>query len=408
MSERKLRHFPVALLLIVLPLQMFLLIVVAQPGPSTPIKILNVGSPSEVEAGQSFTVSVAVEYSFPSLNQVSIGILDYDSGSSAGGSSPQSDTLSGVGSKTYSFTIVALSNPVNWHLSAVVFYLSNNQWLQGDGREFWITVKPGAGPSIVSLSYGHYYAKVPREFQEKAMQWIKDVNDHSYPVMVETLGFQPTIDFYIVEFKQLQTAGGYYAGVETIDGYTGGHIVLHIDGLKFLQSFPDDLAYGLTYETIHGFLEPVKHPPYTSRRTVLDWDESFDIIFEVEVLARLNLPKYVKELHDVFYPMKEFRYFAVLWDIREDFGWGPFQEFFRQYASSAVDDNTLCYYLSTAANADLSPYFRRHNISISEEYVIPEISPMTLSIFLFVTVSVAVYLMKWRYRDASRVKDYRH
>ena len=230
------------------------------------------------------------------------------------------------------------------------------------------TLRVAIGSEIVAFSYGHYYVKVPRELRDRAMQWVKDVNDHTYPVMVQVLGFQPSIDFYIVEFAQLQTAGGYYDGVKTVDGHTGGHIVLHFDTLKTLRPFPDDLAYGLTYETIHGFLEPLKHSPYTRERTVLDWDESFDIIFEAEVLARLELWTYVNELYRVFYPMKEFRYFAVLWDIRKDLGWSPFQKLFVMIAQQGhlpVNDDTLCYYLSVAANSDVSPYFKKHGLQTS-------------------------------------------
>ena len=195
-----------------------------------------------------------------------------------------------------------------------------------------------------------------------------NVNDYAYPVLVDVLGFEPKINQYVVEFKDIDIAG-YYDGIRTIDGVTGGHIVLDIDLLDNLRDYPNDLEGGLVYETIHGFLQPLKFRETWDKRTILAIDESFDIIFEVEAADRLGLNEFKKNLYDWFYPSSSGQiFFAALWDIREDFGWAPFLKFFKLLDESATplvteeDNEALCEYLSEVAGEDLSEYFIKHGL----------------------------------------------
>jgi len=234
------------------------------------------------------------------------------------------------------------------------------------------SVKP-AQAQIVNFSYGHYYAKCPPEYESVARRWVEDVNDYAYPVMVEVLGFQPQINQYIVEFK-LAGGAGYYDGVNTIDGVTGGHIVLDLGLLETLPVYPDDLVGGLAYETIHGFLMPFKFPPYVSEITVLNWDESFDIIFEVELASRLGLESFVDILYNGFYSVEAFKHFGVLWDIWFQYGWTPIQKLFqtikdRDPTFLPTTTLKLCYDLSMLADANLAPVFRIKDLNIPYDFL---------------------------------------
>jgi len=232
----------------------------------------------------------------------------------------------------------------------------------------------GQTNDMTSFSYGHYYVKVPQTYLRTAERWVKDVNDHSYPEMIKVLGKEPEINFYIVEFTHIDIPGvaGYYDGVKTVDGYTGGHIVLDLGLLRNLPSYPDDLFGGLTYETIHGFLMTYKFPPYTPRRTVLDWDESFDILFEAELMDRLGLGKYSRDLEAAFYKDKMF---AVIWDIRQACGWRVFQNLFTGIDAAKsdqsktyllpVDVQSLSDLLSAYCEKDLTEIFRIHGYDVN-------------------------------------------
>jgi hypothetical protein len=213
---------------------------------------------------------------------------------------------------------------------------------------------------IVTFTYGHYFVICPSEYKQKAQGWVRDANDGAYAVMGDVLGYYPEVDSYIVEFKDSPYAG-YYDGVKTIRGVTGGYIILDLGLLDTLEQYPDNLFGGLVYETIHGFLDPHK------RHYVLKRSEDFDIIFEVELLDRLGLQWAVTQLYDTWYPGD--RDFSICWDIREQYGWRYFQHFFRALEDrghpSVDDDDDWCYYMSLFVGEDLTDIFENHDRSIS-------------------------------------------
>jgi len=99
--------------------------------------------------------------------------------------------------------------------------------------------------------------------------------------MVEILSFSPEIDKYIIEFISDKTkSAGWYDGIRTVDDFEGGHIVFQTDILQTdaCRPYPTNLEGGLVYETIHGFLQPLKFRAQWRQRTILAVDESFDIL----------------------------------------------------------------------------------------------------------------------------------
>jgi hypothetical protein len=74
--------------------------------------------------------------------------------------------------------------------------------------------------------HGHYYVRAALCLLQAAMDYVRDINDIGYPVLVDVLGFAPEIDMYIVDFTLENFPGGYYTGLSTVDGITGGNIAL--------------------------------------------------------------------------------------------------------------------------------------------------------------------------------------
>ena len=190
-----------------------------------------------------------------------------------------------------------------------------------------------------TFSYGHYYARFPSNYERIVQSWIRDVNDTAYPILIEVLGFKPKINHYIVDFKNIDInlrkygVVAYYAGVKTIDDISGGYIAVDPVLIDDLKEYPKNLEGGIVYETIHGFLQPLKFRKSWNRNTILKTDESFDIIFEVEFDNRIGLIDFKNHLYNQFYHTSSANsgqiYFSLLWDIRERYGWKPIQQFFK-------------------------------------------------------------------------------
>jgi len=230
----------------------------------------------------------------------------------------------------------------------------------------------------ITFTYGHYFVVCPEDYEQEARKWVKDVDDNAYPIMIDVLGYHPAVDFYVVEFKEWKYAGQ-YLGFEVVRGVLGGHIVIDLDVLDTLESYPDNIHGGLAYETIHGFLDP--HKP---RHEVITRTEDFDIIFEIEVLDSLQLNSYITQLYNRWYPGH--RDFSICWDIREQCGWSVFQKFFgnlEDLSHPDVDnDDDWCYYMSLIAQENLTDIFEKHGRSISsytqgeiERDLLSELSP---------------------------------
>jgi hypothetical protein len=223
---------------------------------------------------------------------------------------------------------------------------------------------------ITSFFYGHYYARIPTGFQDVGEKWIKEVNDFAYPVMIEVLGFSPLIGNYIVEFVSDKTKpAGWYNGIKIVDDVEGGHIVFQEDILQIeaCKPYPKNLEGGLVYETIHGFLQPLKFRPQWKCKTVLAVDESFDVLFEVELDFRLGLVGFAEDLHKNYYPKSSGqKYFSALWDIRNKFGWTPFQKLFKTLRDSPVpmiiDESSLSLHLGKFVGKDVTTHFVKHDL----------------------------------------------
>lgn len=222
---------------------------------------------------------------------------------------------------------------------------------------------------IRTFFYGHYYSKYPVDYNRIVQNWIRDVDDKAYPILIDVLGFEPEINQYIVEFRDFDIAG-FYAGIRNVDGISGGYIGLHRNLLDNLREYPKNLEGGLVYETIHGFLQPLKFRPNWRNVTILNTDESFDIIFEVEFDERIGLDDFINQLYNRHYHRSSatsgYIYFSLLWDIREKFGWDPIQRFFKLLKNSDTplviegDVNEFYNIINSLIDADIQPFFKKH------------------------------------------------
>ena len=234
--------------------------------------------------------------------------------------------------------------------------------------------KNGLIDEDVKFIYGHYYVRADLCLSQNALDYVRDVNDIGYPVLVDVLGFPPEIDMYIVDFTLDNFPGGYYTGLSTVDRITGGNIALWDEPIRNPSAYPRNMCYDLMYETIHGFTHPLKYDLQTgeARHAVIGRGEDFDIIFEVEALSRLCVTDCLNELYTVFYDNASFPHFPVYYDIREKYGWEPIKQFLNilnQIKDEIhVDtDDQECYYMSISVGEDISDIYESHNKVISQE-----------------------------------------
>jgi len=83
---------------------------------------------------------VTIDYTFVSTTEISLGIWDNGKGEYI---SAKTENLTGTGSKTHSFNVVAPSTQTIWNLSAVVLYRMGDQWLPDVGtwyKDFQVEV----------------------------------------------------------------------------------------------------------------------------------------------------------------------------------------------------------------------------------------------------------------------------
>ena len=227
---------------------------------------------------------------------------------------------------------------------------------------------------LSKFTYGHYYVIADSSLAQNARDYVRDINDIGYPVLVDVLGFPPEVDMYIADFTLEGFPGGYYAGLRTVDGITGGYIALWDSPISTPASFPRNMCYDLLYETIHGFTASLKYDihTYQIRHQVINRGEDFDIIFELEALGRLGATSCVDELQSVFYNHSSFPHFPVYYDIRDRYGWEPIRLFLialNQIKDEVkVDtDDQECFYLSVLIGEDVSPIYEAHNRTISQQ-----------------------------------------
>jgi len=126
---------------------------------------------------------------------------------------------------------------------------------------------------------GLYTATCIPNLKEKVKAYINSV-DEAFPLLKLSFGLQPQINEFSVEFI---CDGGYYAG--------GGRIVLSNDEPNLSRESPACYDGGLVFETIHGFLEPLRHPPHGIDKPTIGknrLDESFSTIIEIDFLNNVG------------------------------------------------------------------------------------------------------------------------
>jgi len=177
------------------------------------VQVSTVESPSQVDPGKTFAVNVTIDYSFVSTTQVYLAIWDYGKGEYI---SVKTENLTGTGSKTHSFSLLAPSTQTVWSLSAVVFYMRSGQWLRDVGvwhRDFQVEVAISKYPDLaikdawVGDSQGVPIAK------------IKPGSEFYLWATVDNIGQTTAEDYYVtVYFNNSRDIGG--PGNLEVDGET--------------------------------------------------------------------------------------------------------------------------------------------------------------------------------------------
>jgi hypothetical protein len=107
-----------------------------------------------------------------------------------------------------------------------------------------------------------------------------DAVEGRFPLLKSCFGMEPQIDRYTVRFGSRGTCYG-----------PGGNIWLSNDEANLNRTPPDCFDGGLVFETIHGFLEPLRHPPNgydESRIGENRLGESFSTIIEIDFLNKVS------------------------------------------------------------------------------------------------------------------------
>lgn len=126
---------------------------------------------------------------------------------------------------------------------------------------------------------GIYTATCIPNLKEKVELYINSV-DEAFPLLESSFGMRPQINRFSVKFIP---SGGYYEG--------GGRIALSNDEPNLIRDKPDCYDGGLVFETIHGFLEPLRHPPHGIDQPTIGknrLDESFSTIIEIDFLNKIG------------------------------------------------------------------------------------------------------------------------
>jgi len=184
---------------------------------------------------------------------------------------------------------------------------------------------PAIAEGYTEFSTTHFTVSTPIRLKADMESYAEDVESIWY-AMVSYFGKEPAVTKYYVDVIEEELAPGvacYYAG--------GGKIVLPSTMHNITQSFPGRLAGGLTFETIHGFLEKLRYRP--KGYNVIS--EALDIVFEIKLLEGLSFPSLAKPFRegkgmsaDLVNEVNEMLY------ISDNFGWEPFEKFFRQLEGS--------------------------------------------------------------------------
>ena len=185
----------------------------------------------------------------------------------------------------------------------------------------------------LTSSSGIYTATCCAALVHDVQKYINAV-DAKFPVLTECFGLEPQIRKYAIEFGREGTS---YGG--------RGKIALRDDDHNLCRDPPDCYDGGLVFETIHGFLEPLRHPPCGIARTPIGENrlgESFSTIIEICFLERIgarNIADRYKKGHGMgayHHPL-----LFPLVEIYAKFGMDPFQQFFRGLDASGKSSKLM-------------------------------------------------------------------
>ena len=126
---------------------------------------------------------------------------------------------------------------------------------------------------------GIYIAICHPDLEGKVATYINAVDD-VFPLLKSSFGIQTEITKFTVEFI---AGGGSYTG--------SGRITLSNKEPNLTRGRPACYDGGLVFETIHGFLEPLRHPPHGIGQPTIGknrLDESFSTIIEIDFLNKVG------------------------------------------------------------------------------------------------------------------------
>jgi len=92
-------------------------------------QLTEVEAPSEIGTGETFTVTITVDYDFSEPTEISPGIYDPAADEWI---AEEYDTLEGRGTKTYSFELTAPEEETTWALEASVWYHLEGEWTHNE------------------------------------------------------------------------------------------------------------------------------------------------------------------------------------------------------------------------------------------------------------------------------------
>jgi hypothetical protein len=203
---------------------------------------------------------------------------------------------------------------------------------------------------------GIYTATCAPNLAETVATYINAVDD-VFPVLTSSFGVQPEMTKFTVEFV---ASGGYYAG--------GGRIALSADEPNLSRDRPACYDGGLVFETIHGFLEPLRFPPHGLRANIGKnrLDESFSTIIEIDFLSRVgannaaSCHKRGEGMGQLHYPL-----LSGLVEIYDLHGLGAFHRFF-SYVDKVGKSRRLLLDAIAYGQDEKTPYTRGYMSRLGE------------------------------------------